>query len=193
MNKESLHEIGMRHGTDKAYDHNFCNFYDTHLSSLRELELSVLEIGIYEGASLKMWSEYFPNSKIYGIDLLVEPECRLINEGNIQSFRVDQGSEEELKNFIKDFGPFDIVIDDGSHFTHHQNLSYKLFAEETPVFIWEDLHTSRMPHYIRTAPDIELPLDKARRLSQTRNNCFFFDRDGDENSVTFLIKNSDIK
>lgn len=189
MNRKTLHELGMSCNTDKAFDHNFCDFYDTHLSSLREQELKILEIGIYEGASLKMWSQYFPNSKIYGIDLLVEPECRLINEGNIESYKVDQGSKEELNNFVRNLGPFDIVIDDGSHFTHHQNLSYELFADKVPVFIWEDLHTSRMPHYVRTPSEVELPLDKARRLSKTESNCFFFDRDEDEKHVTFLKKN----
>jgi hypothetical protein len=189
MSKKSLHELGISCNTDKAFDHNFCHFYDTHLSSLREEELKILEIGVYEGASVRMWSQYFPNSKIYGVDFLVEPESRLINEGNIESYRVDQGSKEELNNFEKNFGPFDIVIDDGSHFTHHQNISYELFGNKAPVFIWEDLHTSRMPHYIRTPFEVELPLDKARRLSDTESNCFFFDRDGDEKHVTFLKKN----
>lgn len=189
MSKKSLHELGLEHNTDKAYDHGFCDFYDRHLSSLRDQELKILEIGIYEGASLKMWSEYFRNSKIYGLDLLVEPQCRLINERNIESYRVDQGSEEDLRNFTEKFGPFDIVIDDGSHFTNHQNISYELFANKVPVFIWEDLHTSRMPYYVRTSSEIELPLDKARRLSEMQSDCFFFDRDGDEKHVTFLKKN----
>jgi len=189
----SLKDIGNYYKTDKAYDHNYCDFYDEHLNHLRDKELKLLEIGIFAGASLRMWSEYFKNAKIYGVDLLVEPQCVLVNEGNIKSYRLDQGSESELYRFVEEHGPFDIIIDDGSHFTHHQLLSYKLFGHKTPIFIWEDLHTSRIPHYVRSGPSEELPLDIAQRRAEEEDNCFIFDRDGDENHVTFLVKNSDIK
>ena len=191
--RSTLNELGEYYRTDKAYDHKFCDFYDEHLTHLRDKELKILEIGIFSGASLRMWSEYFKNSKIYGIDILAHPQCVLVNEGNIQSYLVDQGSEEQLLEFVEEHGPFDIIIDDGSHFTNHQLLSYKLFGDTTPIFIWEDLHTSRMAHYIRSTSDQELPLDIAKRRAQEDDNCFIFDRDNDENHVTFLVKNSEIQ
>lgn len=189
----SLHELGILHKTDKAADHpihgqghGFCKFYDQHLSSIRFDNLKILEIGIFDGASLKMWEDYFENSKIYGIDILMDPRAKLINNGRITSFKMDQGNVNDLTKLSKEYGPFDIVIDDGSHFAHHQWISWKLFSD-SPVFIWEDLHTSRYsPHMNMTNSLGESPLDFAKRLSTTEKNCFLFDRDGDEKHVTFI-------
>jgi GT2 family glycosyltransferase len=188
---KSLHEIGMACNTDKAYDHNFCNFYDYHLSSLRDQPLKILEIGIWKGESLRMWKEYFPNAKIHAID--INPAF-LFQEDRISTYLVDQGNIEQLTKFKNEHGPFDIVIDDGSHFTYHQFISYSLFSE-TLIFIWEDLHTSRMPHYLtaKNSTD-EYPLDVAKRLCASEPNCYLFDRDGDEAHVTFIkINNTNLK
>jgi len=197
MNKKSLHELGLEHNTDKADLHNFCDFYDKHLSSLREEPLKILEIGIYEGASLRMWGDYFENSQVYGIDILQHPCCVLLNEKNITSKIVDQGSEQQLLDFVAEFGPFDIIIDDGSHLTEHQLLSYKLFADKTPIFIWEDLHTSNIARYVTTPKDEELPLDIARRRAKEEDNCFLFEKENPPgtwfgNSITFLIDSREL-
>jgi hypothetical protein len=191
---KSLKEIATFFGTDKEVSHSshgeghkYCDFYDHHLSKLKLENLKIFEIGIFDGASLKMWEEYFPNSLIYGIDLIIEPKSVLINEGRIKSFKLDAGYENNLLEFEKTHGPFDIVIDDGSHFTNHQFLSWDLFNNKCKVFIWEDLHTSRMPHYMRGTNELgEYPLDAAIRMSKNEKNCFLFDRDGDEKHVTFV-------
>jgi hypothetical protein len=193
---KSLQQLGEKYESDKAVKHpdhgdahNFCPFYDYHLSSMRFDKLKILEIGIFDGASLRMWDEYFEKSQIFGIDILMHPKARLINEGKICSFKMDQGNIQDLLNFKKQYGPFDIVIDDGSHFTHHQWISWLIFSD-SPVFIWEDLHTSRMPQYITSKNEQnETPLDFAKKLCLEDNNCFLFDRDNDERHVTFLRKN----
>jgi hypothetical protein len=180
---KTLHEIGMEFHTDKAYDHKFCDFYDYHLSSIRNNDLKILEIGIWKGESLRMWKEYFPNAQIFGIDIM---QSALFSEDRIQTFILDQGDENLLKQFKSQHGPFDIVIDDGSHFTHHQFISWDVFSD-TPIFIWEDLHTSRMPHYMTVKNEFDhYPLDMAKKLSSTESNCFIFDRDSDDQHVTFI-------
>lgn len=193
----SLSEIARKYGTDKEVSHEshgeghrFCDFYDFHLSSIRNNNLKVLEIGIFDGASLRMWEEYFPNSKIYGIDNLAHPKAVLVNSGRIKSFKVDAGDRTQLENFVKAYGDFDIVIDDASHFTDHQFLSWDIFYGKCKIFIWEDLHTSRIPDYMRLAIDNKYPLDYAKHLSITSpNNHFIFDRDNDSKHVTFIRKN----
>jgi hypothetical protein len=190
---KSLKEIAIKYGTDKEISHDihgeghrFCNFYDYHLSSMRNDKLKILEIGIFDGASLKMWEEYFSNSEIYGIDILIHPKAVLINQGRIKSYKLDAGNKVELDSFITKYGPFDIVIDDGSHFTDHQFLSWFTFNGKCKIFIWEDLHTSRMPHYMRATVGEKYPLDFAIELSKNDSNSFIFDRDNDEKHVTFL-------
>jgi len=194
---ESLANLAIKYKTDKEISHihhgeghKYCNFYDLHLSSIRSNNLKIFEIGIFDGASLRMWKEYFYNSEIYGVDILKESQCVLINEERIRSFKLDAGNIDSLTSFANEYGPFDIVIDDGSHFTNHQWISWDIFSDNCKVFIWEDLHTSRMPHYMRGTKDDLYPLDFAKKLSQEDPlNSFIFDRDGDEKHVTFLRKN----
>lgn len=187
---QSLHALGLKYGTDKAanenYSHRFCDFYEFHLSAWRNRPIRLLEIGICKGASLRMWEEFFPNGEIVGIDSLAEPGSMLVNEGRIKSFQVDQGDALALTHLRNFGGPFDIVIDDGSHFTHHQDTSYAIFSG-APIFIWEDLHTSRMPGYVTTKR--VLPLDRARQLAQDfPERVFLHDTDGDEKHVTMLMR-----
>ncbi len=193
----SLKNLAIKYKTDKEVNHSshgeghrYCSFYDFHLSSMRSEKLKIFEIGIFDGASLRMWKDYFHNSNIYGVDILIEPQSVLLNEDRISSFKLDAGDKESLINFANKYGPFDIIIDDGSHFTNHQWLSWDIFSDNCKVFIWEDLHTSRMPHYMRGTKDDFYPLDFAKKMSiQDPLNNFLFDRDGDEKHVTFLRKN----
>ena len=55
------------HG-DKGTAHSYINEYEKLLNEYRE-NSTVLEIGICQGESLKMWDEYFINSKVYGVDI----------------------------------------------------------------------------------------------------------------------------
>lgn len=192
---KTLAEIATFYKTDKEISHNvlgqghrYCNFYDHHLSSMRFENLKILEIGIFDGGSLKMWEEYFPNSQIYGVD--IDPNSNLINENRIRSYLLDASDRDQVNKFIEAYGPFDIVIDDGSHFTNHQWISWEIFSNNCKVFIWEDLHTSRLQGFLKGTNEFgEYPLDAAIRMSKNEKNCFLFDRDGDEKHVTFLKKN----
>ena len=191
---KTLNEIATFFGTDKAVNHahhgeahEYCDFYDYHLSSIRFEELKILEIGIFDGASLRTWEEYFPNSTIYGIDIL---SWSLINQGRIKSYIVDAGNRIQLQQFVDSHGPFDIVIDDGSHFTDHQWLSWDLFSDKCKIFIWEDLHSSRISHYMREKRGDMYPLDFAKNLfKEDPTKYYLFDKDFDEKHVTFLKKN----
>ena len=67
---ETLGQIGCRAGTDKTLHHSYDFYYPLVLERFRPLRnAAVLEIGIDQGASLKMWLEYFPHAFIYGIDI----------------------------------------------------------------------------------------------------------------------------
>ncbi len=64
---DPLTRIGRRYGTDKV-EHGFCAFYDEHLDASRGRVRKVLEIGVFQGASLQMWRDYFPRATIHGLD-----------------------------------------------------------------------------------------------------------------------------
>ena len=81
------------YGSDKgATAHRYVDHYEKHLGPLRHHVMSVLEIGIYRGASLQMWRDYFPNAQVYGLDI---NDVKLIGE-RIHVLRGDQSDDSLL-------------------------------------------------------------------------------------------------
>lgn len=148
----SLLEIATRHGTDKA-EHGFCEIYEKRLESRRFEPLKILEIGVFYGGSLRMWREYFPNAEIHGVDLDVH-RCGEI-EG-VTLHKLDVADQRALKKLCEDFGPWDLVIDDGSHTMKHQQLTFlTVWPHIKPdgFHVIEDLHTSFLPKLEWASPD----------------------------------------
>jgi hypothetical protein len=94
-----------------------------------------------------MYNEFFNGDcEIYCID--IDPNRDVSNLGdNVHFFVVDQGNEEQLKQFVSKIGnvKFDIILDDGSHQIYHQMLTYSIFRKllkPDGMYIMEDLHTS---------------------------------------------------
>lgn len=138
-----LHDIGLKHGTDKATFHGFCDFYEKHLPG-RDFSGRLLEIGIMEGASLRMWAEYYPNAEIVGIDINNKRHLNLA--GNVSVIHGDATNH----HVTQQLGEFDIIVDDGSHLTSDQQMSFLwLFYNQlsaSGIYVLEDLHTS-LPGY----------------------------------------------
>ena len=61
----------------------------------------------------------------------------------------NQADPRFLQQLIKEFGPFDLIIDDGSHRSSHMISSFNwLFAEglkESGIYFVEDLHANYWP------------------------------------------------
>lgn len=110
---------------------------------------SVLEIGVggygnpvSGGASLRMWRSYFPSATVYGLD--ISPK-RLPPEPRIVVLEGDQSDEAFLTRLAASYGPFDLVVDDGSHLGRHQRASFAaLFPAVRPsgLYVIEDLETA---------------------------------------------------
>jgi len=118
---ESLQELGIKHGTDKATVHGYLPIYEQYFRNLRDQHISLLEIGIAKGHSLRMWKEYFPHAVIYGLD--VNYECQLYSQDRIIVKIGDSTNLRMIKEFFQN-DMFDIIIDDGSHNPMHQIMSY---------------------------------------------------------------------
>jgi hypothetical protein len=143
--------------------HLFGEHYQFHFAPLRAKNLKILEIGIggleigvsgrYDndsysgGESLRMWKNYFPNSIIYGIDIV---DKKALESDRIKIFQGSQDDEAFLKKVVKQTGKLDIVIDDGSHRNDHVIKTFKvLFPElnDGGIYVIEDTHTSYIPSY----------------------------------------------
>lgn len=145
MREESLDQIGVKHGTDKSsVHHDYLHFYERLLSPLRHQEnATILEIGIYEGASLKTWEEFFSRALIIGLDIHPQPTMKQTTRCQIE--QADQSNALQILDVGVRRGPFDVVIDDGSHRWDHQIDSFRLlfpFVKAGGYYILEDLDTS---------------------------------------------------
>ena len=68
--KQILQDFNLQQDTDKDTTHCYIEqFYESAFEPYRSKKISILEIGISLGASLKLWKEYFKNSiHVIGID-----------------------------------------------------------------------------------------------------------------------------
>lgn len=137
---ETLDQLGLKFGTDKASSgHNYLQYYERFFQPIRNDKLDIMEIGIWEGASLRLWQEYFPNSLIYGVDI---QEMKQWRHHRIHTYTCDQGDRSQLNDLIDQVGTMNIIIDDGSHEGIHQWISFEtLFPRLAPggLYIIEDL------------------------------------------------------
>lgn len=104
--------IALRHGTDKASGyHCYMEQYQKLLEN-RPIK-TLLEIGVLQGLSLFTWSELMPEALIVGVD--VATNCRYYQRDNIAVIIADAASDKKMKALNDLHGPFDVIIDDGSH------------------------------------------------------------------------------
>lgn len=121
MKAPSLDELGIKYGTDKSsLGHDYLRHYEIFLSPMRNDVVHILDIGLWEGASLKMWRDYFPNGKVFGFD--IEDKSQYAEEG-VYTMIGDQGNESDLLKAIEDYS-IDIVNEDGSHEAEHQIFTF---------------------------------------------------------------------
>jgi tetratricopeptide (TPR) repeat protein len=165
---ESLDAIGIVEGTDKSsIGHGYLRHYDRILRHLRHEPITVLEVGIFRGASLRSWSRYFDRAKIVGID--INPECRQYADTRCEVEIGSQADPQFLDAVGRKWRP-DVIIDDGSHEADHVILTFrKLFPHlrDGGIYIVEDLHLHSGPfgHMYRgssaIAPvDLFLPISR---------------------------------
>lgn len=137
----TLHELAIKYPTDKL-SHHFIDIYADIFESLMDKPIRLLEIGIYHGNSLRLWRDYFINGLIHGIDI----DNKYLFFGNrIICEKADQSNRDDLSRLIiKIGGAFDIIIDDGSHIMHDQQLSFGYLFQHLKhggFYIIEDLHS----------------------------------------------------
>ena len=121
-------------------------FYNDFFNKQRNEKLNLAEIGISNGGSLLMWSEYFQNSKIYGFDnnnTLIKSFNNNFNNTNILLSKIDVKYQTNIfKNFNNIKENFDIIIDNSSHQLEDQIRLIKNvynFLKPGGVIIIEDI------------------------------------------------------
>src|ERR1700744_48365 len=146
MSNETLDEIGLKYtynyGKGKTYTGGdktslgqyFTKEYERIFYDLKEEKINLLELGIYHGKSLAMWSDYFTSGHIYGLDIDLKPfhdnEQSLKKHGafknnNINILEYDI-TKDTFKEFIDELPNFNIIIDDALHIPETQYNNFML-------------------------------------------------------------------
>jgi hypothetical protein len=116
--------------------------YERHLGQFRGKAARLLEIGVYSGGSLEMWSAYLgADACVVGVD--IEPSCRTYARPGIEIVIGDQSDPRFWDGFLANRPPFDIVIDDGGHQTDQQVATIEaVLPQMAPggVYVCEDVH-----------------------------------------------------
>lgn len=145
-----LDTLAIKHKSDKSSKfHNYAAKYDKILLPFRESFLSILEIGVAQGQSIKMWADYFIKATIHAADISKASEICEQYSNRIKFHLIDQSNEAQLKN-LEQFSPFDLIIDDGNHFWREQILTFKTifrYLRSGGIYIVEDSSTSYWKEY----------------------------------------------
>jgi hypothetical protein len=142
-----LDYIGRRSGTDKAsLGHDYLDFYEMFFCYLRDEPITLLEIGVSGGNSIKLWLDYFQKAKVIGIDRDPSPvNWDLFSNMDKSRFVLEQGDQEDytfLRAVGDQHGPFDIILDDASHRPEHQLGSFATLSPHIApggMYIVEDM------------------------------------------------------
>jgi hypothetical protein len=153
-NLPSFTDLADRFNTDKnrrnGNRHCYARVYDQLLSSRRFSLKRLMEIGLCRGLaegnqtetpSVSLWQTYFPYAEVVGLDLT---DFSALNNPRFRSFVCDQSKLEDLRAAAAKLSgqPFDVIIDDGSHASHDEQLTlrelFPLLADGGWYFI-EDL------------------------------------------------------
>jgi SAM-dependent methyltransferase len=136
--------------------------YGRLLAEFRDRPIALLELGVYRGASLRIWRDYFPKAAIVGID--IEP-VSVLYLPNVHVVRGDQAEPASLERAIAAIGgsPFDIIIDDASHLGLKSKASFAhLFTrglKPSGLYFVEDYAAPLLPGWPDGAPFTRSPPD----------------------------------
>ena len=144
-----LGEVFVRTGGGHKWIH-YLPIYESVIDSSRPIRM--LEIGVFRGGSLRMWREYLhPESVVVGID--INTDCGRFDDPS-NNVHVRIGSQDDagfLHEVAAEFGPFDVIIDDGSHLASHMIESFRQLFSSALVdggsFVVEDLHANYWKPY----------------------------------------------
>lgn len=130
--------------SDKELYHKYIsNFYNEKFDKFKNKNISILEIGIQYGNSLKLWENYFTKqSQIYAIDI---KKYYIHEYGNNVNIILKNAYCQETLNFFKNQNIlFDIIIDDGPHTLGSQDYflqNYQQFLKSNDsIIIVEDIY-----------------------------------------------------
>jgi cephalosporin hydroxylase len=157
----SLEQIVDNSITDKNTVHSYLPLYQNLLIGKKETTKNVLEVGVYHGGSIKLWSDFFTNATIYGLDINVQELDFIKNKENIILFEsTDAYNEDVMTNLLNKNIKFDFLLDDGPHTLESMKKFIKLYLplmtedgilmiEDVQFIEWLDVLKNEVPEHLK--------------------------------------------
>ena len=149
--------------TDKLTDHYYLDLYEKLLCNKKETAKNVLEIGIDRGGSIKLWSDYFINATVYGIDTMhINSVWDEIIKDKIILYTLTNAYDEEFVKgqFFDKNIKFDFLLDDGPHNIECMQEFIRLYSqimaddgiliiEDVQDWSWIETLTNAVPEHLK--------------------------------------------
>lgn len=144
----NLEELADNSRTDKNTIHSYLPLYQKLLIKKRETARNVLEVGICYGGSIKLWSDFFINATVYGIDIM---DMNYVWDGikNNEKIILHTSSDAYNKvffttNFLNKNIKCDFMLDDGPHSLESMIKFIRLYSQimtDDGILIIEDVQS----------------------------------------------------
>ena len=137
--REVVRKLGIT-DTDKDTDHSYFEVYE-ELCTNKKIR-RVLEVGVMGGGSLRLWAGYFPKAQVFGVDIRNMPDFG----ERIYTLTGDAYTPGAIYT-LRPFGPFDLIIDDGSHEPGHLKFfakEYQTLLADGGIMVIEDVPSSEV-------------------------------------------------
>lgn len=158
----NLTDLADQYGSDKgSTKHRYTELYHLLLAPYRERPITFLEMGLLIGGpehglsadretqdlpSIRMWLDYFTQARIVGLDI---SDFSWFTHERFDFVRCDMDERSNIHDAITRIGAPDIVIDDASHASHHQQNAFLEIFPRLPsggIYIIEDLRWQPAPY-----------------------------------------------
>jgi len=144
--------------TDKNTNHSYLPLYQSLLESKKHTAKNVLEVGICEGGSIKLWNDFFPNATVHALELYYK-EWSELNQPRIKLYKSHDAYDEALFNrtFLSSTEKFDFLLDDGCHTLPSMQQFIRLYSNvmsDDGILIVEDVQSwDWIPFLIEAVPE----------------------------------------
>jgi hypothetical protein len=144
----NLTELFDRLGSDKGSCGDAHGYATAYEELIPRSTKTLVELGIgthlnYSGTcgSILAWLEWLESGTVFGFDIN-DPTVEIPPE-RFRFVKGDQGSREDLGRLAQEIAGCDVIIDDGSHHSHHQWLSLEVLwpcLRVGGIYVIEDTH-----------------------------------------------------
>jgi SAM-dependent methyltransferase len=121
--------------TDKGWAHEYLFVYDKLVRDINVRD--ILEVGVLNGESIRMWVDLFPEARVVGADIV---DCSSLESESSRIQIVHMNAY--TSKFVSLFDSFDLIVEDGSHVLKDQCFAaahYPRILRPGGVMIIEDI------------------------------------------------------